>query len=171
MEPAEQTKATPQLDNQDFALAEQVRNIWRAEVAENLTRAEITNPAFWAHIATRARPYDEILVIRKDGTLFARMLVLQSERTWVRLHTLEWHDLTTRDISMSQAANEAHRESPPADAKPDPASQFRIEYKGQRMKWCVIRNADGGVTHEGIASKKEAQNELDQYIRTIAATV
>lgn len=171
MEPNEQPAVIPQIDAQDIALAEQVRNIYRAEVGAGITRKDIVNPAFWAHYATKFRPYDEVTIIRQDGTLFARAVVLQAERTWARMFVLEWHDLTTRDVSMSQATpaqNNAAAEDTTGAGPTDPSKTFTLMYKGQRMKWCVIRQSDGMVVHEGEADKRAAEAWLTDYIKVIA---
>lgn len=161
----------PQLDAQDFSLAEHVRNVFRAEVGEGITRKDIINPSFWAHIGTKVRPYDEITVIRRDGTLYARVIVLQSERTWARVYVTDWHDLTTRDVALSQTEGVAmpkpdELQSPQVAL--DPAKVFELKFKGMRMKWCVIRQHDGQVVREGEPDKKAAQVWLDEYLKVIA---
>lgn len=162
----ETNTATPQLDAQDFMLAEQARNVHRVEVAENITRKDIINPAFWAHVASRMRPYDECIIIRRDGTLFARAVVLQTERTWAIVFLTEWHDLTTRDVSLTQADIKAGAVTPPSD----PSMEFKIVHKGERLKWCVTRQSDGALVREGEATKAAAEAWLTEYKRVITVT-
>lgn len=157
--------ATPQLDASRLKLAEHERNVHLITVEEGVTRAQIINPAFLAHIAAKLRPYDQIEVRCDDGTIWARTLVLQAERTWARIYVLEWHDLTTRDVSLSQAAGEGQEpgkvEAP--DAKRD--AEFQVVYKGPHKKWCVIRNLDSQYVREGEENKAQAVQWLDQWIK------
>jgi len=153
-------KATPQLDASRFKLAEHERNVHNICVEDGITRAQIINPAFLAHVASKLRPYDEILVRCDDGTVFARMLVLQSERTWARVHILEWHDLTTRDVAQSQ--NET------SEMVAEKAAEFKVEYKGSHKKWCVIRQSDSAIVRDGEESKAAANLWLDNYVKVIA---
>lgn len=166
----DQVKAKPQLDAMAFTLAEQVRNIHWAEIGEGVTRQDLLDPAFWAHISSKLHVYDEIIVIRTDGTLHAKVLVLQTERTWARVFITQWHDLTTRDVSMSQPDPAAIEDSPEGaqpGSDPDASGEFSLIYKGPRLKWCVKRASDGQNVREGEPTKAAARTWLDEYLKVI----
>ena len=156
----EDRKGTPQLDASRFKSAEHERNVHSICVEEFISRAQIINPAFLAHIAAKLRPYDEILVRCDDGTIFARLLVLQAERTWARVHITEWHDLTTRDVAQTQTET--------SEQVAEKVAEFRVEYKGSHKKWCIIRNTDGAIVREDEATKALANQWLDGYVKVIA---
>lgn len=159
----EEAKSNPQLDANRFSLAEQERNLWCVTVEHGITRSQILNPAFWAQFSTKLKPYDHIEVRCDDGTIYAELLVIQSERTWARVHVLNWHDLTTKDIAQSQAAPDTSPEVPP-----DPTKEFKVKYMGPNKKWSVIRQSDEAIVREGEANKANAELWLSEYQRVIA---
>lgn len=152
--------AVPQLEASRFGLAEHQRNVHICTIEHGITRREVINPAFFAHVAPKCRPYDEIIVNCDDGTLYARLLVLQAERTWIMVHVLEWHDLTTKDVALSKTEKLAEAANP--------AAEFEVKHRGPHLKWCVIRKADSQPVREKEETKKDAQNWLDEYLKVIA---
>ncbi|HQU17306.1 MAG TPA: hypothetical protein PLO69_14590 [Gammaproteobacteria bacterium] len=159
-------KATPQLASERFKLAEHERNIHSITVEDGITRGQIIDPAFLAHVAAKLRPYDQIEVRCDDGALFARLLVLQAERTWARVHVLEWHNLTTRDVSLTQTGKQ--EQSAPAGPAADKEQEYMVAHKGPHKKWCVIRKSDGGYMREGEETKATATNWLADWLRVTA---
>ena len=155
-------KAQPQLEPSRFHLAEHQRNVYVATVEGGIARADMLAPEFWSHIAAKLRPYDEIVVYCDDGSLYARMLVLNSERTWARMHVLQWEDLTTRDVSLSKGAPAAKAASPEVEK-----ALFRVEYKGKHKQWCVIRENTNPPEYirEQEVSKANANLWLAEYLK------
>lgn len=156
-------KATPQLTADRFKLAEHERNVYAITIEEGITRAQIIDPAFLAHVAPKLRPYDQVEVRCDDGTLFARLLVLQAERTWARVHVLEWHDLTTRDVSLTKTAKDTQSGTPAAEV--DHEKEYQVVHKGPHKKWCVIRKADGAYIRDGEESKNAATTWLNDWLK------
>jgi len=162
MTEVEKKPAIPQLDATRFQPAEHERNIHAITVEEHVTRANILTPEFLAHVAAKLRPYDQIEVRKDDGTLFARLLVLQADRTWARTYVLEWHNLTTRDVSLTAAvkgavgANPANQDSP-----------FEVTYKGAHKKWFVLRKdtTPPEYIREGEEPKTAASAWLNQWLK------
>lgn len=148
---SEEQKATPQLDAARFKSSEYEFVLYSAVVEPNVTREQIEDPGFWSHVAAKLRPYDEIRVLRDDGTIYAKLLVLGCDRTWAKVRVLMWESLTTKDVAQSQDAD------------------FKIEWKGPHRKHCVIRASDSEIVHDGATSKADAQVWLDNYRRTVAA--
>ena len=159
----EEARATTQLEAGRFKLAEQEVTSYVIDVEHGTTREQILNPAFYAQFSMKLRPYDKIAVRCDDGTIYGELLVIQSERTWARVHVLQWHDLTTKDIAQSQATPSTSPEVPA-----DPSKEFRVNYKGAHKKWCVIRQSDEAIVREGEASKANAELWLVEYQRVIA---
>ena len=154
-----------QMSADRFKLAEHERNIHSITIEEGVTRAQLINPAFLAHVAAKLRPYDQIEVRCDDGTLFAKLLVLQAERTWARVHVLEWHNLTTRDVSLSQGED---KESAAAAQKLSPEDDYLVQWKGPHKKWCVIRKVDGAYMREQEADKSAATTWLADWLKITA---
>ena len=165
METAAQDKpeVMPQLDAGRFRPAEAMRNVYQVNVEPGITRQQVLNPAFLAHIARELRPYAKLEITCDDGTLYAEAIVLQAERTWAKIHITQWHNLTTQDVSLSKA-EVAEQAKLMADAE----AVHRVEYKGQTKKWCVIRNKDGAYVRENEESKANAQLWLREYLKVTA---
>lgn len=163
MEEEKPKKPLAQLDAAKFTLAEAEQERFMATIEPGTTRAEVCNPAFFAHIASKLRPYTEILLRCEDGTLYAKALVLQAERTWATVHILEWHDLTTKDVSLTQTQvkeiEKMVREG---------ATEYSIEYKGPTLKHCVIRNGDQAIVADKIATKAGAHEWLANFLKVTA---
>ena len=155
--------ATPQLDPERFKLQEFESNDYVVTIESGITREQLLDPAFFAHVAAKLRPYNEIRVRCDDGTIYARLLILTCDRTWARCRVLEWHDLTSRDVAQTQAT----AVESPAVADADPANRFRIENKGPHVKWRIVRIADNAVVREKEETKAAAQAWLNDYLRVI----
>lgn len=156
----ENEKATPQLSGDRFKLAEHERNVWSITVEEGITRAQIIDPAFLAHVGAKLRPYDQIEVRCDDGTMYARLMVLQADRTWARVHVMEWHDLTTRDVALSQS------EAPTPQV--DRQQGYEVAWKGPHKKWCVIRKLDSQYVREEEETKANAAKWLEDWLKVTA---
>lgn len=159
----EKSEVLPQLDASRFNLADQERNVYRIVTDAAVTRQQMLNPAFLGHVANKLRPYDELIILKDDGTLFARAVVTQCERTWARMHITDWHDLTTKDVSLSKTEIEDH-----AKTAQESESLYRVEYKGPVKKWCVIRNQDGAYVREKEDAKAAANLWLQEYLKVTA---
>lgn len=155
----EQGKAIRQLDAGRMEQREQRMVDYFVVVEEGTTRKEMKNPAFWAHVAHKLKPYFKINIACDDGTFYAEGLVLQVDRTWAIVHILEWHDLTTKDVAQSQAA---------AAEMGDSADGFEIKHRGEHRKWTVIRKSDREAVKEGLATKAEALIWLAEHLKAAA---
>lgn len=158
----QQQAAPPQLDASRFHIAEQERTVFICTVEAGVTRKQMMDPIYWAHVAARwLRPYAEIIVRQDDGKLYARFLVLKAERTYAQVYCLEWHDLTTRDVSLTQDEAKAVENLVP------PAKQFEVKYMGPHKKWSVIR-ADSkppAYLRDGEATEEAARTWLNEYLK------
>jgi hypothetical protein len=143
--------AAPQLDGQRFKLAEHERNVHIITTEAGVTRAQILDPAFLAHVAAKLRPYDQIEVRSDDGTIFARLLVLQAERTWATAYVLEWHDLTTKDVALTQSAGAVA-----AGIQLKTEERYKVEWKGPHLKGCVV---DYGSNPPRMVREKEPSKD------------
>lgn len=150
----------PQLDASRFKVAEAQRNTHQIIIEAGITRRQVLDPAFLAHVARQLQPYTKLEILSDDGTVYAEAIVLQAERTWARIYIKEWHDLTTKDVSLSKA--DAERIS---KATAEQVAAYRVEHKGPHKLWCVIRNQDGAYVREGETTKAKANTWLEEYIK------
>lgn len=140
-------KETPTIHPQRFQEAEFATKTWFVTVEHGVTFDQVRDPAFWAHIAQQVKPYEEFKVVQEDGSWIAWLLVLASDRAWVRTHVLSFHDLTKEKVPDVKSA--AHR----------------VEWKGPFHKWTVIRNSDGEMVKTKLDSKEAAGRELVEHER------
>lgn len=132
-------------------LAEYERQDWvvNAEFGTNIQ--DVLDPAYWAHVASRFKPYDHIEVRSEDGSWIAKFLVLGCDRTWAKIHLLSEHKLTTTDISLSQAIK-----------------KHDAQWRGPEHKWSVIRLSDKEVIKVKFDSKEEANRWIVEHEKVVA---
>lgn len=127
-------------------------------VERGVTVEDVARPLFWAHIAHKLRPYDHIHVRSDDGTIYGELLVTAVGRTFATTYPLHWINLSTTDVSMTEAMRAE-------------MAGFEIKYQGPHLQWCVIRRAVGtapaSVIHEGDANEALAQAWLADHLKAI----
>ena len=136
---------SPILNPQRINLAEFWRQDWVVNAEEGVSVEQVSDPAYWAHVSAKFKPYDHIEVRAEDGAWIATFLVLDCSRTFARLHLLSHHKLTTRDVAQTQTA------------------KHEVKWKGPQHKHCVIRLADNAIISEGHASADIARIAMVQH--------
>jgi hypothetical protein len=131
-----------------IALGEHARNVhvYTAESSEH--PEDFTRPEYWGLVSTKFQPFDHIELRTDDGIYWAEFLVVACDRTWAKVHKL-------REVKLQT------QEDKPADPR------FKEEWKGPHRKWCVIRQSDKSIIHDGEADRAAARRWLDEYLRTI----
>lgn len=152
--PTERKPDPPILTADRLKGAEFERVIHTAHPATGHTLEHMLQPAYWAHVAPKLKPWDRIEARAEDGTYYAELLVLACDRTWARIHVLQWDDLSTQDISITQAA--------------DASTKFEINHS-PNLRWCVIRKSDRQVMHKEAQTKQDAELWLREYLRIVPA--
>lgn len=157
-----QVAAIIQLPPNNLNALDQISNRWDVEVPHGVKPEALLDPAFWAHRAPKMKPWDEIRARAQDGTWMGRYLVLDSSRVWVRVKLLEFHQLTSSDVSLTQASMGQLK---------DFKDQHNVVFRGMH-KWSVVRKSDKAVLHQGEEQKEGAAAWLDAYARqTIGAAL
>lgn len=131
-----------------------VRTLWVATVEQGVTREDVMDPSFWAHVSSQFKPYDRIEVRVDDGLFFLELLILACDRTWAKVYELSSHSLTASDVSLTQAEEEM--------------AEYEVKWNGPSNKFVVIRKSDNTIIKKGM-EKDEASKFLDGYLKTIAA--
>lgn len=142
----------PILDASRLKNAEYERTILVAAPGVGHTMEHMLSPAYWAHVAPKLKPWDRIEVRAEDGTYYAELLVLACDRTWARMHVLRWDDLSTQDVSLTEAAAAS--------------TKFELAHSPNR-RWHVIRKSDRQVMHENDQTRADAQLWLTEYLKTV----
>ena len=148
-------KAHEALQGHMFKVADYERTIYRAYPEEGTTAEDMLSRSYWAHIAKGLKPLDKIEAVAKDGTWYAEYLVLGCDRLWAKIVMLHKVNLSTADVSASQAED-----------------SFTIKYVAGH-KWCVLTKPDypteaPGYLKEGCLDRDEAKAWLKGHILTTA---
>lgn len=128
-------KATPPTTLQQ---AEHAIMVWAHVAAAGVPLEAVTAPAYWAHVSKKLAAGHRIEVRAEDGAWWANLIVLASGRMQARVAVLQHVALNDADA-------------------PEAPSGFEVKFRGP-CKWSVIREADGAVMVEKLASKGDAQD-------------
>lgn len=117
-----------------------------------MTNDELVNPAYWANVAPRMRPGDTIMCVAQDYSYSALLQVTYAAGQQVRVKLIWRAELDHVD----------------PNATDDPASPFFVDLRGQK-KWCIVERATANVIKAGIPTRLEAEKELVDYLKALAA--
>lgn len=145
----EEKKRDVRLSPVAATLAEHARNVWVATTERGHFKEDFENPAYWAHIASKLRPWDHIEVRAEDGTFYAEYLVLACDRTWARVRNLSFVSLTDSDVSLSQAEKII--------------GDYEIRFRGKK-RFSVIRRSDNALLQENMHTESDAKKWLEVYL-------
>lgn len=134
-------------------LVEHAISNWVACVEQGVTREELKSPEYWQHIAPKCKPWDQIKALADDGTFYAEYLVLSAGRAWLKVFELNYINLTSSDVSVTQA---------------DTQDGYTVKWRGPHAKYSVIRDTDSAIIHEGENDKEAATLWLSDFIKTVA---
>lgn len=146
-------KQPPKPTDARMKLADFQRNRFVVTPEKGVEVNDLLQPAYWAHIATKFRPYDEVTVIPEDGSFYAKLLVIACDRLWAKMHLLEDHDLTPTRKDMPQVEFDG----------------YAVEWKGPLSRFAAIRKSDGVVLKDLFQNQLEGWQWLDGYMKTLAA--
>lgn len=135
---------------QDYAITTYVATAEQGTVKEDFLR-----PEYWAHIAAKFKPWDQIKVLSDDGTFYGEYMVMSCGRAWAKVYELRFVNLTSSDVSLTQAATQE-------------SSGFIVKWRGHHLKWSVIREKDKEPIKDMMATEQEARVWLDEHLKTVA---
>lgn len=132
-----------------FALAEYERNIWVVTPEAETPFEALQEPAYWAHVAAKLKPWDVIEVRAEDGSYWAQLLVQDASRLWAKVALLK------------------HVQLHAVEPKSSEIDGHLVKFGGPVKKWTVIRQSDKAVLRDGL-SKAEAEKWLADHLRAVA---
>ena len=121
--------------------------IYGANVPKVMSKKELVDPALWVNVAQRLTMGCEIRVTDNDCSFMARLYITYANQHDVRLHLLEYHVFETESVVESV--------------------EYEIRQRGVH-KWCLMRKDHPDPIQSGIATKHEAEKQLDEYLKTLA---
>ena len=128
--------------------AEYERVVYVVTVPVGTNKDDMENPAFWSHVAMKLKPWDRLEVRCDDGAFFAEYLILACDRLWAKVKELSFVELNAKETELTDV------------------SEYKIQWKGPHLKFCVIRTKDGGMLKERM-EKDEASLWLKEYLNTV----
>lgn len=144
-----------------FHISDYIRTHFVAVAEQGTTRDELKSPEFWKNIAPKVKVWDKIDVLSDDGTFYAEYLVMSCGRAWVKVREMLYINLTTSDVSATQA--EAQDGVVQADSK----EGHVVAWKGPINKWSIIRNSDKEYIKKGFDSEADATTALNEYLKAV----
>lgn len=148
-----------------FLRAEYSRPDFRVVLKDNNTTLDdLLRPSYWANVGgllkAHTYPFAMIEVVWGDGSRYVRLICIQADRLWAKVKVLE-------DINL--AADTAGQTVESAAAEAEEAAEFKIEYKGPSLRYCVIRQSDKENIQANLADKAAAQKWLDDHLKALKA--
>lgn len=122
--------------------ADNHRNIWSVEVENHVTPADLRESGFWAHLAQRLAPRDQIEVEPQDGSWHVKLRVSDVGEGYAKV-----------EIMRPDAVGVFKLESPTSAAVPQ---GYAIEFSGAHTKWRVIRDSDRKMLKDGFSTRVDA---------------
>ena len=119
--------------------------IWSATLHANTPFEHTTSDGFWANKAGSMHVGDIIWVAIDDQKFHAELVV-----TGLRV---VGPGVVPNRVSVAVLR---FTEITPPEAYTD-IGEHLIEFRGQHLKWCVVRRADKSIAREGCASQEDAE--------------
>lgn len=132
--------------------AEFVRVVHSVKIPPNIPFASILSSDFWAHCASKFKPYDKIECRAQDNTWYGELMVRRVEPLAVHVWALHYVDLTAQAVPQRSVT----------------AEDFAVGYGGPHHQWRVVRLSDKAVIHKGEASEGDAQAWLENHLKAPA---
>ena len=130
--------------------ADGIRNIWAVTSEYGVTKADIENPAYWAHVAAKFRPRDKIEIMAADGSFYAEYFVTSCDKTWAKIAEFKYLDLTKTSVVTGEQAEIIN-------------AGYDVTWGGPK-KWRVIRKSDRATLVEGLHSKDDGHKWLTVHL-------
>jgi hypothetical protein len=110
---------------------------------------DVLKPAYWAHVANKLKAGDRIEVLGPEGGYFAELYVANV-------------------LSQAVVVIELVKVQLEAGAPEIDDDDFEVKFRGPQ-KWSIVRKADSKVIQEMIQTRADANRELADYKKVLAA--
>lgn len=148
--PAETKRIERQpISERDFGLEEQHYRSFSAYVPADYEEADLESPAIWVHVARKMSAGSELRCMAEDMSWVAYCLVMSVNGPNVLVKVLAIHVL---DKVLAQEAK----------------SGLEVKFRGPVRKFGVIDCATGTFLKDGIPSKLQAMQEMEDFIKARA---
>jgi len=145
--PAEKVIRFP-ITEREFGLAGQRYRSFSAVLPAEYEVADIENPEVWVHVARKMQAGDEIRAMAEDMSWLASCIVLSAVGSNAQVKVLSIHAL------------DAVKE----DKSPD---RYVVKFRGSIRKFGLLDSQTGEFIKDGIPSKLQAMQELEDYLKAL----
>ena len=137
-----------------FKQAEYTRNEFFIAPEAGVPWDAILKPEYWAHVAAKLRPYDEIIVVPEDDSFYGRVIVLRTGTAIAFVRELQFVEFKDRVVEGDLDDQD-----------------FDITWSGPIARYRVTRRSDGMVLAEGeeVKTKEMAQDFVRNLRKALAA--
>lgn len=140
-------RAVRALEIHRFKQAEFERTCYVVTAFENTEPEDLLDPAYWAHVAAKLKPWDRIEARANDGTWLAEYVVVGVDRAWAKVSLLNKYPLSTPDVSQSQS------------------SPYHVYHGGPANKWSVKRLSDNELQVKELPTKADAEKWVVERLK------
>lgn len=135
-----------------FKQDDYVRNRWFIAPEAGVPWDAILAPEYWAHVAAKLKPMDEITVVPEDESFYGKVLVIRCANNTAIVRELQF-------VQFGDIAQVADDED------------YVIKWAGPIARWRVTRKSDGFVVAEGpeVDTKAMAEEVVRNIRKAIAA--
>lgn len=120
------------------------RNVFVAAPAAGTKIEDMLKPEYWAHVCRMLHVSDRIEAVPEDGEWFAEFYVCDTGLNRASVVLLRKHNLHSEELPVI-------------------AADYEVKWKGQSMKWTIIRISDKAVVKDGFSAKGDAEFWLHEY--------
>lgn len=131
--------------------AEYERVVYVANPGEGVTLADLLRPECWASVTNTLRPWSHIEVRAEDGSYYAELLVTGVDRAWAKVEVLNFKELTTKDVALTQATRE---------------SRYEIKHT-PGLQWHIVRKSDRHIVKSDMQLRLQAEDALREHLKTV----
>jgi hypothetical protein len=146
---ADAKKLNPPIPAQNFTMLQQVSLDFAATPRAGATIDDVMEPSYWMTIAHMLKVGSEIRVIPEDNSWYARLLIISVDKISATMGLIMYSDLKKRSTVSEE--------------------QFEIRTTHNNTKYGVFRKSDGVAVKQGLATEKQAEDYLSNYVRTMVA--
>lgn len=129
------------------------RLIYVANPGEGVVLDDLLRPECWASVANMLRTWSHIEVRAEDGSYYAELLVTGVDRAWARVEVLNFKELTTKDVALTQSTRE---------------SKYEIKHT-PGLQWHIIRRSDRHIVKDNMQLRSQADDALREHLKTVPA--
>jgi hypothetical protein len=133
-----------------FQLAEGfARNSWRVTLDEETPYERLFEREFWSHVASQLGRGDIIEVTDEKISFGAILIVRACDRLWAVVG-----EISRNDFDAPVAVEDA---------------PLIIQWKGPKLRFCVVRTTDNERVKEGFQVKEDAETWSREHLKALAA--